>query len=414
MRPRHYHRSRHRLAHMLTRNILIASLTLLAGALPSGAKVSLRSPAPDPVGMAFITVGITPIPTDPTPYRDASVWSVHIRTPANPDGWAVQVTRVVPLASFSASGQVQIYIALPPGAVAPLDIDTAKIDVALKRDGGPSVIWSRHKPEGQNRCSLSLNPSDNPAKADMYLSGSWVPAAGSRPSYNIDSHISVPYCLGKTWDLNVTGKVKTADHPNADPDSFSAGVALAPRFPFWGSPNEAFDFQWQAAQWEFSRRDEALNLTTIPTFTYARGWFDTGAAHRVTHSGGFNVRFAPALGENLRNHITAIRNGYGAIARMTPGADVYLALPRDAWSIRLTSTWDARILLTREPLIDYRRPVRFSLARGTRHSVSNTLEINPNKYFGISIKHEYGSLPPAFEFVDHKATVGLAITWSWH
>jgi len=392
---------------MLTRALTYVSLVLLSGATLVTAQVKLHDPHTPPAGFAFVTVVIAGAAPDLAPYLNANVWAVHIRTPSIPQVLTVPINSVIPT---QLPGEVQINITPPPG----LDLNTTKIDIVLKRDGFPTVTWSLQKHEIPT-CKLTFNQAASAAKADVYLSGSWIPAVGAKPSYNIDSHMSLPVCLPHTWDLKFTGTVKTADHPNADPDSFSAGIALGPRYPFWGTPTSAFDFQWRAAQWEFSRKDEAFNFTTVPTFTYARGWFRTNpATHNVRHAGGLNVRFAPEIGENLRNHIAAIRNGYGGIARMVPGADFYLVFPRDNWGVRWTSTWDARILLTREPFIDYRRAIPASLGRGTRNSLSNTLEVNPNKLFAINIKHEYGSLPPAFKFVDHKVTVGLSISWSWH
>jgi hypothetical protein len=101
------------------------------------------------------------------------------------------------------------------------------------------------------------------------------------------------------------------------------------------------------------------------------------------------------VGENLRNRITAIRNGYGGIARFVPGASFYAVSPEFWGHVKATwsSTYTARLL--------------------TRHYVENSLNFTFNEYFGLSIKHEYRSLPPAFEFVDHKATVSLVVMWAW-
>jgi hypothetical protein len=30
-----------------------------------------------------------------------------------------------------------------------------------------------------------------------------------------------------------------------------------------------------------------------------------------------------------------------------------------------------------------------------------------NDYWGLSVKHEYGALPPVFNFLDHKVSIGL-------
>jgi hypothetical protein len=62
------------------------------------------------------------------------------------------------------------------------------------------------------------------------------------------------------------------------------------------------------------------------------------------------------VGENLRNRITAIRNGYGGIARFVPGASFYAVSPEFWGHVKATwsSTYTARLLMANEPFIDYR------------------------------------------------------------
>jgi hypothetical protein len=97
---------------------------------------------------------------------------------------------------------------------------------------------------------------------------------------------------------------------------------------------------------------------------------------------------------------------------LTPGASAYLVKNIGTNKLSWTTLYRPRVLLTKEPLIDHRRAAPVSLARGTREYISNTLNWQVG-LFAITLKHEYGSLPPAFEFVDHKATIGLTVMWKW-
>jgi hypothetical protein len=94
-----------------------------------------------------------------------------------------------------------------------------------------------------------------------------------------------------------------------------------------------------------------------------------------------------------------------------PGASVYLVIPH-VWrfkKINLSSNYTARIPTTDELFLETRHqktPLPM-LTSNTRHYLQNDLQFMATDYFGFEIKQQYGSLPPAFSFVDNRVSIGL-------
>ncbi len=51
-------------------------------------------------------------------------------------------------------------------------------------------------------------------------------------------------------------------------------------------------------------------------------------------------------------------------------------------------------------------PVPF-FNRLARHYVENNIAFMLTDFTGITVKHQYGSLPPAYKFMDHRVSVEL-------
>jgi hypothetical protein len=48
-----------------------------------------------------------------------------------------------------------------------------------------------------------------------------------------------------------------------------------------------------------------------------------------------------------------------------------------------------------------------TLKKGTRHYFGSDLDLMFSDPLGISLKYRYGSIPPAFKFVNHAVSIGL-------
>ena len=373
---------------------------------------TLRSPS-YARGDTNIYVGVSPQPTAGT-FQDCRVWAVVYKTMDDPVGARIGVVRCRAASNYAQTGQVILSLerAVPN--------DAASIEITYMVGDHPSVTWRpKKKLQGQTdsrqtpahttsssgNCFSGFGFNKATAKdANVNLTGSWIPAVGAKPTYSIDGTVALRCEVTTSLSFELDGKVKTADKKNADPDSFSTGISMIyNHFPGQKMRPVNWEVEWGIVDWEFSRKEESFNFVTSPTGTVV--WTAKPGIN-------FDVSFGAEVGTNLRNHITEIRNGYGTIARLTPGASAYLVKNIGTNKLSWTTLYRPRVLLTEEPLIDHRRAVPVSLARGTRESISNTLNWQVG-LFAITLKHEYGSLPPAFEFVDHKATIGLTVMWKW-
>jgi hypothetical protein len=49
-----------------------------------------------------------------------------------------------------------------------------------------------------------------------------------------------------------------------------------------------------------------------------------------------------------------------------------------------------------------------------RHYLSTDLDFMFSKTFGLTMKYEYGALPPAFIFLDSRASIGFTFQYASH
>lgn len=99
--------------------------------------------------------------------------------------------------------------------------------------------------------------------------------------------------------------------------------------------------------------------------------------------------------------------------RGVPAANVYLIVP-NIWKlnkISLTTSYTPRIPTTDEVFIETRNvsKPRPELTDKARNYVQSTLNFMLTEYLGIQIKYQYGSLPPAFNFVQSSGSTGLVL-----
>jgi hypothetical protein len=102
------------------------------------------------------------------------------------------------------------------------------------------------------------------------------------------------------------------------------------------------------------------------------------------------------------------------ILRGVPGAAAWLTFlkPGPFEEIALGSSYEVRLPVNDELFLDTRLhttdPVPF-LRTQARHHLENNISFGLTKAFALTVKHEYGSLPPVFSLVQHRVAVGF--TW---
>jgi hypothetical protein len=309
---------------------------------------------------------------------------------------------------------------LPANGLVRLDLanavpaDFSRIDVTFTNTKGKLAHFSVEK--GTPPTTKWVSPAKTKDDSNVYISGTFAPADGSSPSYTIDSKGS--YILHSfengTYAVSATGDVNTDKKPTADPDSFHWAI------PVQYVSKSNFTAQLPTLGMELDKKGNAINLVSAPSFTRAFGHVFTGPdaknpeTKKVAAAIGLELTGGLEFGSNLKNDFAVANKtlgGQGWFLRGVPSASVYLIVPK-VWrlnKISLTSSYTARIPTTDEVFIETRhtaKPVP-ELTSNTRNYIQNTLTFMLTDYVGIQIKHQYGSLPPAFSFVQNSGSIGL-------
>jgi hypothetical protein len=114
-------------------------------------------------------------------------------------------------------------------------------------------------------------------------------------------------------------------------------------------------------------------------------------------------------GHNYR-HTLDEDNGLGNLWRWKFGANVYFVAlnPPKLKRIDFSAAYKVRLLHTAEPFTETVGGEEVTtLRKKPRHYVGSNLDFMFSDALGISLKYQYGSLPPAFKLVNHSVSVGL-------
>jgi len=113
-------------------------------------------------------------------------------------------------------------------------------------------------------------------------------------------------------------------------------------------------------------------------------------------------------GHNYRHKLN--EHGLGNLWRWKFGANAYFVAlnPPIFKRIDFSTEYKVRLLNSAEPFTETINDKEITtLKKGSRHYVESSLDFMFSKALGITLKYQYGSLPPAFKFVDHSVSMGL-------
>ena len=296
-------------------------------------------------------------------------------------------------------------------------VDFSRIDVTFTNTKGNLPHFSVEK--GTPPATQWVSSAKTKDDSNVYLSGTFAPAGGSSPSYTIDSKGS--YILHSfengAYRVSATGDVNTDQKNTADPDSFHWAI------PAQYVSKSNFTAQLPTLGMELDKDGNAINLVSAPSITRAFGhaFISPDAKNpgtkKVTASIGLELTAGLEFGANLKNDFAVANKtlgGQGWFFRGVPAASIYLIVPR-VWRlnrISITSSYTARIPTTNEVFIETRNTATPmpELSSNTRNFVQNAVNFMLTEYVGIQIKHQYGALPPAFNFVQNSGSIGLVFS----
>jgi hypothetical protein len=275
----------------------------------------------------------------------------------------------------------------------------------------------------QAACASIFCTAASKSTADNYLSGLYSPAIHSAAQYTIDFKGSYVKQID-LFPVYIGGvaTVSTDQRPSADPDSFLVSGVLqvdlkdAPfkqTSPFWSRAQTVL-LNWDFAGLEFDRQTTTKTFISSPIVEVPFRIF--GNAKSVCSMGMFPY-FGIETGTNLRNALRS--SGSGFVFRGELGSSVSFKI-KTKWSflsaIGITSSYTARIPATSEIFTNThyisatgKTISLYSLSTQTRHHLKDELDLTVAKPISITIKHEYGELPPGFRTIHNKVSIGLTV-----
>ena len=240
------------------------------------------------------------------------------------------------------------------------------------------------------------------ADADIYFSGSAAGAKKSKPIYLFEAKLGYLFNLGGKGALGPRAEINAASESNIDPDSIKTALTYEKIFVLGRA--KGVILRSDALGLEFDTKSRTRNFMTdlsgilvLPAKPLGESTFAA-----IDFMLGFEA------GHNYRHKLN--EDGLGNLWRWKFGANAYF-VALNPWLLKridFATEYKLRLLETAEPFtvtIDDNKIT--TLEKKPRHYVGSNLDFMFSDALGISLKYQYGSLPPAFSFVNHAASVGL-------
>lgn len=240
--------------------------------------------------------------------------------------------------------------------------------------------------------------------ADIYFKGSATAARRSGPVYSIEAKFGYLQSLRRMGAIGGTFTLASDEGSDVDPDSITLAGTYEKIFVF--GPSTGIIFRSDFIGGEFDKKNKTQNLTTgldatlvLPSKRLAATTFAA-----VDFMAGFDA------GHNYKHELNP--NGLGNFWRPKVGVNAYLlALNTPVFNrISLNSEYKLRLPRSAEPFTEKISGENVTtLTKKPRHYFGTDLNLMFTSAYGVTISHRYGSLPPAFKFVDHKVSIGFTI-----
>jgi hypothetical protein len=362
--------------------------------------------------------------------NDAAFWHVTVYrkmqagAPLAPMVPAVAVQRVVLASDYPRSG----LLTLQTSATYPLnpDGDPALVIEVNYLGGGtlttqtltprppagsgaaPATTTTSSGSGSPTGCNASQVFNPGATYAHYCLSGSWVPQVGSHPLYSADSS----FVLGKGFGTSTLGLRAQESVDNSvvlDPNVFNAAIFYQQVLPLWSTRHLMKPILvWNIATAEFDRKKKNTNLGTNVNLITAP------EIAQPFSFGGLGVELDAGIegGKNFKNNINP--NGFGPVFRGLLGAQaayIFFFNPHSTLKeIKIGSQYQVRIPEYNEVIT---RSVHGKLVpfegHQARNWVSTEVDFMFTSNFGLTLKHDYGALPPGYVFIENRATIGLTV-----
>ena len=397
--------------------IVLTTLAALLGAATANAQeLAISKVRPGKPGSTSLYVMFkTPAP-EPDAVAGKDAWQVLVLTEGGLKPVDVRDAQAV-MDDYAVTGLVTLTLAQA------LPSDYKRVEVHYTKGNAPLGVLTPPKAP-----TSGIVPVDDPKKADVYLSGIFLPAAESKPVYTIDARVAYELWANpsgsRVWD--VSGSAKADKRENADLDSYVFGAnyhRVASR--------SGRNLHWFTGA-EMNSKARVTNVVTAPRLV--RPWThnvvgrEADGTRPLVATLGITLDAALEAGWNLRNIYSdpadddaaaaeTSDGGSGGILRVAPGITLYAVKPNAGFLHRVgvTARYMVRLLARDELFLETRKsrgvekdPIP-QLNRRARHFTQLTTAFMLTEFAGVEVKYTYGSEPPAFKLNDHSGSVGIVI-----
>jgi hypothetical protein len=227
---------------------------------------------------------------------------------------------------------------------------------------------------------------------------------------------------GWKWHTGGTANTNTNAEPpvdkvRIDPDAITAFASFSKDIKVKKSGwLNGYLMTFPVAQGEFSRKDGVadfvtagqvrLNLKPVGALSfYPMGGYELG--HAVRKPSKISDREV-----DLSDWNGIVRGLLGITGRWT----LFKAKPTDDdwYKVTVSATYTGRFLAQPEPfvkpsVVDGERVAVTTVNKDVRNHAEAALDWNLMKYTSVSLKYQYGAVPPLFPLVDHQLTLGITL-----
>jgi hypothetical protein len=287
------------------------------------------------------------------------------------------------------------------GAGGALNPVTHRVLIRYLQHNFPSVLLGEfEKKDAKEMFTAAKGKKD----ADIYFSGLATGQRKSGPLYSIDAKAGYLHSLGRGGAIGGTSTFVTEEESDIDPDSITAAGTYEKIFVL-SSPTGII-LNSEFVGFELDKKGTTRNLTTeidgtlvLPSARLGKSTFAT-----VDFMAGAEA------GHNYEHPLNP--KGLGNFWRPKFGVNAYLLAlnPRIFNRINLSANYIGRLPRSAEPFTEKINGEKMTfLTKRPRHHVGADLDLMFAPSYGVNIKYRYGSLPPAFNLVEHKVSFGFVL-----
>ena len=407
----------------------------LSFAQPSFKLVGTTEPEP---GTSIIDVDYTgPKPADASPYLLPGNWKVRWSTTADSATTSVSV-RSLSVDTETHKLRLELTGILPPAEEMVSKYWTVLFNPPDASPELPQVVSSTpsiaQKPAGVTKDCKNKQSDRKPffcppaagQTPDVSFTGSFLAAGGTKPIYafSVKGNLVSPKVVlglnpGLAADIEINQNVQPPNNRTRfDPDSITAGLSFTRTIPVQKSRLYGINLQFGLPSGEFTRSDPSSNIIVSGMSSFVLNpWKLSG------HKSAF-VTLYPLLGfeagHNLNkptqiSSVPVDLSNYNGIFRGLAGGDAVFGVAspdRTTNVFAITTTYRVRLPALDEPFEKTLHQITtVDLTTKARNWIQVEVTYAPwaFKYVALDAKYQYGSLPPLFNLVDHKFTLGLTL-----